>query len=263
MTAIISINDLTVRYGDRTVVDRLSLAIGQGEVFGLLGPNGAGKTTTLAAIQGLRRPDGGTVIVDGIDVAADPMAVRRKLGVQLQKTAFFPLLTVRETVEFTAALYEVFPSREEITTLLTRFGLAQKIKDRPGQLSGGQQQRLALALAVINDPRLVLLDEPTTALDPQARRGIWGTVERMREDGRTVVLTTHSMEEAQALCDRVGIIDAGRLVALGTPAELIARHAPPLSAEEATRREPNLEDVFLALAGRQLTEAPLDFDEAA
>jgi ABC-2 type transport system ATP-binding protein len=256
MTAdvIIDIHDLRVRYGSHVVLDGLSLAIRRGEVFGLLGPNGAGKTSTLATIQGLVRPDAGSVRVDGIDVERDPLAVKRLLGVQLQKTALFPMLKVKETVELFAALYNRNLAEPEVTALLDRFGLAQKATARPGQLSGGQQQRLALALAVVNDPRIVLLDEPTTALDPQARRGIWGAIERLRAEQRTVLLTTHSMEEAQELCDRVGIIDDGRLVALGTPRELIERHAPPLTAAELGRREPNLEDVFLALAGRRLVE---------
>ena len=234
--------------------DRLSLEIRRGEVFGLLGPNGAGKTTTLAAIQGLIRPDAGRVVVDGIDVARDPMAVKRLLGVQLQKTALFPMLKLSETVELFAALYDRYPGPREVQALLEQFGLAQKASARPGQLSGGQQQRLALALAMVNDPRIVLLDEPTTALDPQARRGVWGAIEQLQDEQRTILLTTHLMEEAQELSDRVGIIDAGRLVALGTPRELIERHAPPLSVAEAARREPNLEDVFLALAGRRLVE---------
>jgi ABC-2 type transport system ATP-binding protein len=251
---IVNIEGLRVSYGERPVVDDLSLTIQRGEVFGLLGPNGAGKTTTLACIQGLLRPEAGSVEVAGIDVASDPMAVKRLLGIQLQKTALFPMLTVRETVEFFAALYDRYPSSVEIVALLERFGLAQKAAARPGQLSGGQQQRLALALAVVNDPHVVLLDEPTAALDPQARRGVWGAIEQLRREGRTALLTTHSMDEAQELCDRVGIIDAGRLVALGTPRELIERHAPPLPVAEEARREPNLEDVFLALAGRRLVE---------
>jgi ABC-2 type transport system ATP-binding protein len=251
---MIDIHDLTVRYGTQPVVDGLSLDIRRGEIFGLLGPNGAGKTTTLASIQGLRRPQAGTVLVDGLDVTREPDAVKRRLGVQLQKTALFPMLRVTETVELFAALYDRYPAKTDILELLERFGLATKAASRPGQLSSGQQQRLALALAVVNDPAIVLLDEPTTALDPQARRGLWGAIERLRDEGRTVLLTTHSMEEAQVLCDRVGIIDAGRLVALGTPAELIARHAPPLPAAEAARWEPNLEDVFLAVAGRRLVE---------
>ncbi len=256
---MINIQDLRVKFGNHAVVDGLSLEIRRGEVFGLLGPNGAGKTTTLAAIQGLRRADAGTILVDGLDVAREPFAVKRRLGVQLQKTALFPMLRVRETVALFAALYEQFPSSHEIAALLERFGLESKAEARPGQLSGGQQQRLALALAVVNNPMIVLLDEPTTGLDPQARRGVWGAIERLRDEGRTVLLTTHSMEEAQVLCDRVGIIDAGRLVALGTPAALIERHAPPLAAAEAARRDPNLEDVFLALAERRLAEPVEDY----
>ncbi|MBA2518260.1 MAG: ABC transporter ATP-binding protein [Chloroflexia bacterium] len=256
---MIDIQDLRVKFGNHTVVDGLSLEIRRGEVFGLLGPNGAGKTTILAAIQGLRRPNAGTILVDGLDVAREPFAVKRRLGVQLQKTAFFPMLRVKEMVALFAALYEQFPSPQEIAALLARFGLESKAEARPGQLSGGQQQRLALALAVVNSPTIVLLDEPTTGLDPQAKRGVWGAIERLRDEGRTVLLTTHSMEEAQVLCDRVGIIDAGRLVALGTPAALIERHAPPLAAAEAARREPNLEDVFLALAGRRLAEPAEDY----
>jgi ABC-2 type transport system ATP-binding protein len=249
---IVNIEDLRVSYGERPVVDGLSFTIRRGEVFGLLGPNGAGKTTTLASIQGLLRPESGRVEVAGINVASDPMAVKRLLGVQLQKTALFPMLTVSETVEFFAALYDQYPSPGAILALLERFGLAQKATARPGQLSGGQQQRLALALAVVNDPQVVLLDEPTAALDPQARRGVWGAIQELQREDRTVLLTTHSMDEAQELCDRVGIIDGGRLAALGTPRELIERHAPPVAA--ADRREPNLEDVFLALAGRRLVE---------
>lgn len=249
---MIDLKDVRVTYGSRLVVDNLNLTIRRGEVFGLLGPNGAGKTTTLSCIQGLIRPDAGSVWVDGFDVARDPMTVKRLLGVQLQKTALFPMLTLREMVMFFASLYDRFPPEPEILDLLERFGLRQKASARPGQLSGGQQQRLSLALAMVNDPSIVVLDEPTTALDPQARRGVWGIIERFREDGRTVLLTTHAMEEAEVLCDRVGIIDAGRLVALGTPRELIARHAPPLAG--AGGREANLEDVFLALAGRRLVE---------
>jgi ABC-2 type transport system ATP-binding protein len=258
---MIDIQNLIVRYGALRAVDGMSLSIGQGEIFGLLGPNGAGKTTTLAAIEGLRRPDAGTVGIAGLDITREAMAVKRLLGVQLQTSAMFTELRVTELIELYAAMYEVFPSKVQIMQLLTQFGLAQKAAARAEQLSGGQQQRLALALAVVNDPRIVLLDEPTTGLDPQARRGVWALIRRMKTEGRTVLLTTHSMEEAQELCDRVGIMHDGRLVALGTPQELIRRHAPLLTPEEAARRQPNLEDVFLALAGRELEpsgEAPID-----
>jgi ABC-2 type transport system ATP-binding protein len=230
----------------------VSLDVRRGEVFGMLGPNGAGKSSTLACIEGLHRPEGGQVRVAGMDVAERPAAVKALLGVQLQKSALFSELSAIELIELYAALYDRFPSRAENMALLEQFGLTQKAKARPGQLSGGQQQRLALALALVNDPQVVLLDEPTSALDPQARRGVWGLIRRMRDEGRTLLLTTHSMDEAEELCDRVVIIDGGKVVALGTPPELIARHAPPLSPEDAARRRPNLEDVFLALTGRGL-----------
>jgi ABC-2 type transport system ATP-binding protein len=259
---MIEIRDLHVRYGGQVAVDGLRLAIRRGEVFGLLGPNGAGKTTTLACIEGLRRPSAGSIRVAGRDVAREPEAVKRLLGVQLQSSAFFEGLTVAETLELYAALYDRFPTKGEVEATLARFGLAQKAGAHPGQLSGGQRQRLALALAVVNDPPIVLLDEPTVGLDPQARRGVWAIIARLRDEGRTVVLTTHAMEEAQELCDRVSIIDGGRLLALDTPAALIARHAPPLSPAEAARRGPNLEDVFLALTGRQLT-SPFDSESLA
>ena len=249
---IIDIKGLRVHFKDVRAVDGLDLSVQAGEVFGLLGPNGAGKTSTLACIEGLRQPDDGTVQIAGLDIRAHAAQIKQMLGVQLQSSAMFVELTVGELVELYAAFYSRYLSRQEIKQLLERFGLADKARARAEQLSGGQQQRLALALAVVNDPTIVLLDEPTTGLDPQARRGIWAIIRRMRAEGRTVVLTTHSMEEAQELCDRVWIIDAGRLVALGTPQELIARYAPALAPEEAARRLPDLEDVFLVLTGRDL-----------
>jgi ABC-2 type transport system ATP-binding protein len=248
---IIDIQELRVRYGALTAVDGLSLQVMPGEIFGMLGPNGAGKSSTLACIEGLRPPDGGRVLVGGRDVAHEPAAVKAALGVQLQKAALFVELSALELVELYAALYDRFPSRREAVALLERFGLGEKARARPGQLSGGQQQRLALALALVNDPQVLLLDEPTGALDPRARRAVWALIEGMRAEGRTVLLTTHSMEEAEALCDRVAIVDGGRLVALGAPTELIARH----SVAGDNGREPSLEDVFLALTGRELVEA--------
>lgn len=252
--AIIDVENLVVQYGAQRAVDGLSLSVRRGEIFGLLGPNGAGKTSTLATIEGLRRPDTGSVRVAGHDMARDGAAAKQLLGVQLQKAAMFPELRVAELIELYAALYNIFPSRAQIAQLLEQFGLRQKAKARAEQLSGGQQQRLSLALALVNDPQIVLLDEPSTGLDPQARRVVWALVRRMKAAGRTVLLTTHSMEEAQELADRIGIVESGRLVALGTPAELICQFAPPLAPAEAARRQPNLEDVFLALTGRDLGE---------
>jgi ABC-2 type transport system ATP-binding protein len=263
---IIEVQHLVVAYHNLRAVDGLSLTVLHGEIFGLLGPNGAGKSSTLATIEGLRRPDSGSVRIAGYDISGGATAaVKQLLGVQLQTSAMFSELRLTELLELYAALYEVFPTRAQIIELLERFGLSQKANARAEQLSGGQQQRLALALAVINDPQIVLLDEPTTGLDPQARRGVWAIIRRMQAEGRTVLLTTHSMEEAQELCDRIGIVDSGKLIALGSPQELIRRHAPPLAPAEAARRSPNLEDVFLALVGRDLdgrSQAPRD-EEAA
>jgi ABC-2 type transport system ATP-binding protein len=252
--SMITMSDLVVRYGTTTAVHQLSFTVQSGEIFGLLGPNGAGKTSTLACIEGIRTPTTGNVQVAGYDMCLAPAAAKQLLGVQLQKTALFAELTAGELVELYAALYNLFPPRAAIIALLEQFGLGQKANARPGQLSGGQQQRLALALAVVNNPQVVLLDEPSTGLDPQARRGVWALIRRMQSEGRTIVLTTHSMEEAQTLCDRVGILAEGRLVALDTPAALIATYAPALPDAESARRQPNLEDVFLALTGRGLSE---------
>lgn len=259
----IAIDELEVRYGSVHAVRGLSLTITQGEVFGMLGPNGAGKSSTLGCITGLVRPSAGTVLVAGHDVAAEAAKVKALIGVQLQRAALFAELTALELVGLYAALYDCYPSRDEAFALLRRFGLAEKAAVRPRKLSGGQQQRLALALALVNDPQIVLLDEPTSALDPQARRAVWREVDRLRDEGRTVLLTTHHMDEAEELCNRVAIIDEGRLLALGTPADLVARHAPPLSSREAARRSPNLEDVFLALTGRSLSGADRPADEDA
>ena len=259
----IVIRDLEVRYGPLHAVRGLSLTVGRGEVFGMLGPNGAGKSSTLACITGLVSPSIGQVTVAGHDVGAAPATVKALLGVQLQRSTLFAELTSLELVGLYAALYDRYPSRGEALALLRRFGLGEKAGVRPRKLSGGQQQRLALALALVNDPQVVLLDEPTSALDPQARRAVWREVRRLRDEGRTVLLTTHHMDEAEELCDRVAIIDEGRLLALGTPAELVARHAPPLSPREAGRRSPNLEDVFLALTGRTLSVTETIADEDA
>ena len=261
---IIEISRIKVQFRGIQAVNDLTLSVRRGEIFGLLGPNGAGKTTTLACVEGLRQPDSGTVRVAGHDMRDHAAAAKRILGVQLQSSAMFPELQVGELIELYAALYEVFLSTAQIARLLQGFGLAQKIRARAAQLSGGQQQRLALALAIVNNPQVVLLDEPTTGLDPQARRAVWALIRRMRAEGRTVVLTTHAMEEAQELCDRVGILDAGALVALDTPSALIQRYAPPLPPAEADRRAPNLEDVFLALTGHGLGSSdPATYDEEA
>jgi ABC-2 type transport system ATP-binding protein len=220
-SSIIQISHLSVRYGALTAVDDVSLEVYEGECFGLLGPNGAGKTSTLSVIEGLVPPSSGRVQVASYDITHHPRQVKRLLGVQLQTTSYFPDLTVAELMQLNSSFYELFPTRKQILAQLDRFELAEKAGSKVGELSGGQQQRLSLALALVNDPRIVLLDEPTTGLDPQARRGIWQQVRALKSEGRTVILTTHYIEEAEMLCQRVGVIDHGKLIALDAPQALI------------------------------------------
>lgn len=215
---MIAVDHLLKRYGRFTAVDDVSFAIRRGEIFGLLGPNGAGKTTTLEIIEGLRQSTGGQVTVNGLDVRRNRRAVQRQLGVQLQATTLFDGLTVRETIRLFGSFY---PSARPADELLREVALEEKARAMPGNLSGGQRQRLALALALVNDPAILLLDEPTTGLDPQSRRLLWDTIVRLRERGKTIVLTTHFMDEAQALCDRIAILDGGRIIAQDTPSGLI------------------------------------------
>lgn len=218
-TPAIAVAGLVKRYGSYTAVDNTSFEVGRGEIFGLLGPNGAGKTTTLEILEGLRPADAGRVSVLGLDVRRQRRAVQSRIGVQLQATTLFPELTVRETIALFGAFY---PHALATDDLLREVALEQKAKAYPQDLSGGQRQRLALALALVNDPQLIFLDEPTSGLDPQSRRMLWETVLRLRERGKTVVLTTHYMDEAQTLCDQIAIMDQGRIIALDTPAGLVA-----------------------------------------
>ncbi len=219
---ILDIQNLSAGYGTgKRHVDALrdvSLQIDAGEIFGLLGPNGAGKTTLLSCLQGLLTPSAGRLSVAG----RSPGDAKEALGVQLQKTALLDDLTVTELLEVYAALYDVRLTAAQIDALLERFGLGEQHARYARQLSGGQQQRLALAIALANDPQIVMLDEPTAALDPHARREVWDVLRALHEDGRTILITTHSMEEAEALCGRVAIIDRGRIMALGSPASIVA-----------------------------------------
>ncbi|EPH43080.1 ABC transporter ATP-binding protein [Streptomyces aurantiacus] len=219
---IIEVRGLRKVYGGRAVVDGVSFAVEQGEIFGVLGPNGAGKTTTVECVEGLRVPDAGTVRVTGLDPVADHPRVTRVLGAQLQESELQPKLTVREALELYAAFYA---TPADWRPLAERLGLADKSATRFAKLSGGQKQRLFIALALIGNPRVVVLDELTTGLDPRARRDTWRLIEDVRDSGVTVLLVTHFMEEAQRLCDRIAVIDQGRVVALDTPAGLIGRTA--------------------------------------
>lgn len=218
--AIIEVNGLHKAYGGRPAVDGVSFAVEEGEIFGVLGPNGAGKTTTVECVEGLRIPDTGTVRVAGLDPVADHEQVTRMLGAQLQKSELQPKLTVREGLELYAAFY---PNPADWRPLAERLGLTEKLSTRFAKLSGGQKQRLFIALALIGNPRVVVLDELTTGLDPRARRDTWQLIEEVRDSGVTVLLVTHFMEEAQRLCDRIAVIDKGRVAALDTPAGLISR----------------------------------------
>ncbi|MCX4670114.1 ABC transporter ATP-binding protein [Streptomyces sp. NBC_01381] len=219
---IIEVRDLHKAYGGRAAVDGVSFAVEEGEIFGVLGPNGAGKTTTVECVEGLRTPDTGTVRVAGLDPAADHDRVTRLLGAQLQESELQAKLTVREALELYAAFY---PHPANWHPLAERLRLTDKLDSRFGKLSGGQKQRLFIALALIGSPRVVVLDELTTGLDPRARRDTWQLIEDVRDSGVTVLLVTHFMEEAQRLCDRIAVIDQGRIAALDTPAGLISRAA--------------------------------------
>ncbi|MFF4475048.1 ABC transporter ATP-binding protein [Streptomyces sp. NPDC001599] len=219
---VIEVTDLRKSYGGRPVVDGVSFAVEEGEIFGVLGPNGAGKTTTVECVEGLRVPDAGRVRVTGLDPVADHRRVAEVLGAQLQQSELQAKLTVREALELYAAFY---PKPADWRPLAERLDLVPMLDTRFGKLSGGQKQRLFIALALVGDPRVVVLDELTTGLDPRARRETWQLIEDIRAGGVTVLLVTHFMEEAQRLCDRIAVIDRGRVAALDTPAGLIRRSA--------------------------------------
>jgi ABC-2 type transport system ATP-binding protein len=233
---LIEVTDLHKRYGDRVAVDGVSFSVDRGEIFGILGTNGAGKTTTVECLQGLRRADAGTLSVLGLDPATDRAALTRRVGVQLQESRLPPKLRVREALELFASFY---PNPADVGVLLDRLNLRDHARSYFGKLSGGQKQRVSIALALIGNPELAILDELTTGLDPHARRDTWKLVEAIRDAGVTVLLVTHFMDEAERLCDRVAIFDAGHVVATGTPAELRA------AAGEST-----LDDAFVSLTGR-------------
>jgi ABC-2 type transport system ATP-binding protein len=217
-TLALNVRGLVKRYGDVVAVDGLDLTVRSGECFGLLGPNGAGKTTTIEICEGLLAPDAGEVRVLGLDWKDNEMALRERLGIQLQESQFGEKITVAETIRLFRSFYREGLTVEEVLGMVQ---LEEKRKARVGTLSGGQKQRLSVACALVGDPDLVFLDEPTTGLDPQSRRQLWDLVDGMRHRGRTILLTTHYMEEAERLCDHVAIVDHGKVIALGTPRELI------------------------------------------
>jgi ABC-2 type transport system ATP-binding protein len=249
---VLEVSNLTVAYGSKVAVSELGFEIERGEIFGLLGPNGAGKTSTLSAIEGLVRPRTGAIRVDGIDARADPIAARARMGIQLQQTSFQLHLSLKEIVRLFAGLYGVELTSGEIAERLEAAGLGAEADKPFKHLSGGQQQRLGLFIALIHQPTLLLLDEPTAGLDPQARRQLWMRIERIRDEGGSVLLTTHSMEEAQAVCRRVAIIDHGKLLTCETPADLIDKHREDPRVTAVAHVDVTLDDVFIGLTGSDL-----------
>ena len=241
----IKINELTKKYEDTVAVDNLTLQVEKGELFGLLGPNGAGKTTTISILCGLVKPTSGTAKIYGYDIQKDTQKVKELIGVCIQETAIYPYLSGKENLELFGKLYNMNKKaiKERSNMLLEKMGLQDDAKRVTAKYSGGMKRRLSLLLALIHDPQIAFLDEPTVAMDPQSRHAVWDFIKEQKTNGKTIVLTTHYMEEAEELCDRVGIIDHGKLIALGTPKELIAKN-----------NVKNFEEVFIQLTGRNMRE---------
>jgi ABC-2 type transport system ATP-binding protein len=248
---ILIVKNLKKIYDKKAVVKGISFEVGRGEVFGILGPNGAGKTTTLEMIETLRPIDGGSVLLDGLDVAKKSDAVKRIIGVQPQSPAFQDKNKLTEIIELYAAAYG-----EKVNTrkVLESVQLADKAKSYADQLSGGQKQRLSVAVALVHKPKVFFMDEPTTGLDPQARRNLWELVQDIKKQGVTVVITTHYMEEAELLCDRVAIMDKGKIIAIDTPRKLVRQLLDRGFSKQQQVEQANLEDVFIDLTGKGLRE---------
>ena len=229
-------------------MDGISFSIKIGEIYGLLGPNGAGKTSTLEMLEGLNDIDGGSASIDGLDVSSHTHEVKKIIGVQLQANEYFDRMSLSELLVLFGKLYAQSPNPIE---LLKRVNLEDKASAKPAELSGGQKQRFSIACALVNDPKVLFLDEPTTGLDPQAKRNLWQLVRDLNDSGMTIVLTTHNMEEAEYLCDRIAIMDQGKIIAEDTPQNLILEHA---SEPPKAKLHGNIEDVFLALTGHDLRD---------
>ncbi|HEY5615560.1 MAG TPA: ABC transporter ATP-binding protein [Bacteroidota bacterium] len=249
MSIVLEVQNLTKRYGDLVAVNGVSFSVNRQEIFGILGPNGAGKTSTLEMIETLRPIDSGTVILDGLDVTKHPQKVKRIIGVQLQSSSFFDKLSLTELL---LLFGEMYGRQVDPLALLNEVELKDKVKSYVTDLSGGQKQRFSIAAALVNDPVILFLDEPTTGLDPQARRHLWGVIKRIRSEGKTVVLTTHYMEEAEELCERVAIMDNGKIIANAPPQELVKKLIGKGFKKERVERLASLEDVFLDLTGHSL-----------
>ena len=248
---IITVDGLTKAYAGTPVVDGISFTVKTGEIFGLLGPNGAGKTTTLEMLEALRPIDAGRATIDGIDVAKQPKQIKQIIGIQLQSTTFYDKLTLREQLRMFASLYG---QRVDADALLEKVQLSTKAGSYVEQLSGGQKQRFAIAATLVNQPKVLFLDEPTTGLDPQARRNLWELIKTIRDEGITIVLTTHYMDEAELLCDRLAIMDAGKIITIDTPQHLIEQLLARGFTKQQTVEPANLEDVFIDLTGKAIRE---------
>ncbi|MBO9153905.1 ABC transporter ATP-binding protein [Chitinophaga sp. GCM10012297] len=248
---IIEVKDLVKKYGDFTAVKGISFDVYENEVFGLLGPNGAGKSTTLEIIETLREKTSGSIVVDGINLDEDPEAIKQRIGVQLQTSGYYPGLNLLELIEMFGGLYN---RKVDGKALLRQFNLEDKAAEKYKSLSGGQKQRFSIATTLINRPRIIFLDEPTTGLDPQARRNLWTLIQQVREQGTTVVITTHYMDEAEFLCDRCAIVDSGKIIALDSPDALIDQLVAGGFERKKEVKLANLEDVFIHLTGKDLRE---------
>ncbi len=248
---VIVAKDIRKKYEDNVAVDGISFEVRRGEIFGMLGPNGAGKTTTVEILEGMRDADSGEAIINGLNVKQDPIGVKAIIGVQLQQNAFFDNLKLSEIVDLYAKLYL---AKVDPIEVLERVGLANRKNSKYAELSGGQKQRLSIAVALVNEPVVLFLDEPTTGLDPQARRQLWELVRKIQTEGSTIVLTTHYMEEAEELCDRIAVVENGKIIALDTPDALIDQLLETGFKPEKRVREATLDDVFLHLTGRDLRD---------
>ncbi|WP_338520714.1 ABC transporter ATP-binding protein [Candidatus Nanosynbacter sp. BB002] len=251
MSNIIDVHGLTKRYGDQTVVKGIDFSVEKGEIFGILGPNGAGKTTTLEMLEALRTIDGGTAVIDGVDVAKHPKKIKDIIGIQLQSTNFYDHLTLTEQLRMFASLYG---SKTDVAALLAKVQLTEKARNYVEQLSGGQKQRFAIASTLVNSPKVLFLDEPTTGLDPQARRNLWELIKQIREEGVTIVLTTHYMDEAELLCDRLAIMDNGQIITTDSPHNLIQQLLKRGFKKKQVVEQANLEDVFIDLTGKAIRD---------
>lgn len=251
MDIIIHVKNLVKKYGELIAVNGISFDVSKGEIFGLLGPNGAGKTTTLEIMETLREKTSGEVIIDGLSIDTNQNAIKQIIGVQLQSAGYYPNLHLNELLELFAGLYNVETNPAEMLKLVD---LEEKAKSKFKELSGGQKQRFSICTTLINKPKIIFLDEPTTGLDPQARRNLWELIKKIKQDGTTVMLTTHYMDEAEILCDRVGIIDNGKIVTIDTPDNLIDDLIKSGFERPKLLKLASLEDVFLNLTGKEIRD---------